>query len=99
MFSKLTLSTLVVLASLLPAHGVPTPEHEILERNNGGSGAAKGKWDGWDQNEDPTELIKELYDSVTVNAANAIMPADGYIYRYLGESPSLSPVRLIWSER
>lgn len=84
MFSKLTLSTLAILASLLPAHGVPTPEH-LSERNN--DGGAPSPYSGWSDNQDPTELIKELYAAVNPNDGNALMPADGYIYRFLGRSP------------
>jgi hypothetical protein len=83
MFSKLTLSTIAILASLLPAHAVPTPEN-LVERNNDGGGS--NPYNGWSDNSDPTNLIKELYASVNPNDANALMPADGYIYRFLGMS-------------
>jgi len=82
MFSKLTLSTLAIMASLLPAHAVPTPEH-LEERNN--DGGKPGPYGGWSDNTDPTELITELYAAKNPNAGNALMPEDGYIYRFLGE--------------
>lgn len=89
MFLKLTFSTLVILASLHHAQGLPAPER-LAKRNNDGGGKP-APYAGWSDNSDPTELINELYAAKNPNVANALMPADGYIYRFLGERASTLP--------
>jgi len=79
-----TLATLPAL--LFASHGlaVPTPAKDssadLAKRQN------QPSFGGWDQGQNVTEFIAELYDQVNPIDRDVLLPKDGFVFDFLSES-------------